>query len=147
MDVSKLIWALVIAAVVGGGWLLTSGGVNWQLTKYTEATPGEDADRDELDEAGLSKLGGFLLTTFRYEKAKEVYDLALDRYPDGKNIWWNLYQLARCEERLENYQDAVNCLVILRDQDGDSHDERVPNRDNLELRIQKLVETHELPPV
>ena len=144
MDVSKLIWALVIVAVIGGGWLFTSGGVNYMYKNATEATVGQDVERDKIDEATLSKWGGFLLSTFQYEKARKFYQTAVERYPTGANVWWNYYQLARAHEKLENYRDAVNILTQLRDQDADSHDERVPERDNLDLRIQKLKEVHDI---
>lgn len=145
MDMSKIVYPLIIVAVIGGGWLLTSGGVNWQFKKYTEATPGQDVEQDVLDEKGLSKLGGFLLGTLRFERASEVYEKAIERYPNGANIWWNYYQLARCYEKMEKYKEAVELLSYLSNEDGDSYDERVPNRDNLDLRIQKLVEVHEIP--
>lgn len=145
MDMSKIVYPLIIVVVIGAGWLVTSGGVNWQIKKYTEATPGADTERDALDEKGLSKVGGFLLGTLRYERAAAVYETAIERYPNGENVWWNLYQLARCQEKLERYEDAVRNLDILRTQDADSFDERVPDFDNLNLRIQKLVEIHEIP--
>jgi tetratricopeptide (TPR) repeat protein len=145
MDVSKLIWALVIVAVVGGGWLLTSGGVNYMYNNATKATVGQDASKDETDEAALSKWGGFLLSTFQYEKAQKFYQTAVDRYPAGKNFWWNCYQLARAEEKLKNYEKSVQILTMLRDQNADAQDERVPDFDNLNLRINKLRELHEIP--
>ena len=92
----------------------------------------------------LSCRRGFLLTTFRYERAAEVYQAAIDRYQNGENVWWNLYQLARCQEKLELYEEAVKTLSLLRDQNADGFDERVPDFNNLDLRIQKLIEIHEI---
>lgn len=145
MDMSKIVYPLIAVAVIGGAWLLTSGGVNWRYNNLTKATVGEDEDKDIADERGLSKLAGFLLGTLRYERAATVYQTAIDRYPNGKNVWWNLYQLARCQEKMELYEEAVVNLDILRTQDADSFDERVPDFDNLNMRIQKLVEVHEIP--
>ena len=146
MDVSKLIWLLVIVVVVGGAWLFTSGGVNYQFNKYTETPVSEESAESQVaHEKGLSKLGGFLLSTFRYERAAEVYKTAIERYPTGENVWWNAYQLARAYEKMENYEEAVRWLVHLRDSDADAQDERVPGRDALGLRIQNLVEVHEIP--
>jgi len=144
MDISKIVWPLVIVAVLGLGWLVTEGGVNYQFKKYNEGATGTDPEKDALQEKGLSKLAGFLMTTFRYQKAADTYNAAIDRFPNGENVWWNSYQLARCQEKLKNFDEAVRLLVFIRDQDGDSHDERIPGFDNLNLRIQKLVETHEI---
>ena len=144
MDLSKLKWVLIAAVVIGGGWLVTEGGINWVYKNATEDTAGADPEKDKIDESTLSRYGGFLLTTFRYEKAKEFYQTAIDRYPDGDNLWWNYYQMARCEEKLYNYQRAADILHMLWTEDADQYDERVPNQATLRLRLDKLVEVHDL---
>ncbi len=145
MDLSKLKWVVVIAIVVGGGWLATEGGVNWAFSRATSGTPGEDPSADARHEATLTRYGGFLLSTFRYEKAKQFYTEAINRFPEGKNRYWNRYQLARCEDKLGNFQNEANLLYSLYEIDADQYDERIPGVIELQTRIQKLVEVHELP--
>ena len=89
MDLSGLKWPIIIVVVVGVGWLLSSGGTNYMYKNFTTAEVGADPARDKTDEAGLSRLGGFMLKTFRYEKAEEVFATAVSRYPDGANVWYN----------------------------------------------------------
>ena len=115
MDLSKLKWAVIILIVVGGGWLATEGGVNWAFSRATSGTPGESESADKINEATLTRYGGFLLATFR------------------------------CENRLENYQSEADLLYSLYEIDADQYDERIPGVDELQLRIQKLVEVHQLP--
>ena len=144
MDVSKILYPLIIAAVLGLGWLLTSGGVNYQFKKYSEPSTG-DVEADSVKEAGLTKLGGFLMFTFRYEKAGQCFDTALTNYPDGKNYWYNYYRLAKCKEKAEKWGEAVSILIRLRDENAIEMDDRVPDQATLDGRIQKLIEVHELP--
>jgi hypothetical protein len=134
----------IIAIVLGVGWLATEGGVNWAYNKATASTPGEDENTDKVSEATLSRYGGFLLSTFRYEKAKKFYNEAVTRYPAGANAYWNRYQLARCEDKLGNFQNETDLLYSLWEIDAHQYDARVPNVDELKLRIQKLVEVNEL---
>ncbi len=144
MDLSKLKWVFIAAIVIGGGWLVTEGGITWVYNNATEATPGTDPEKDKTDENTLSRYGGFLLTTFRYERAKKFYQAAIDRYPDGDNLWWNYYQMARCEERLFNYQRAADILHMLWTENADQYDERVPDVATLQLRLDKLIEVNDL---
>ena len=58
MDLSGLKWPIIIAAVVGIGWLATSGGINWMVGNFTKATPGIDEQQDKVAEVGLSRVGG-----------------------------------------------------------------------------------------
>ena len=146
MDMSKLKWVVIIAIVVGVGWLMTEGGVTYMYKNFTKAITGEDEEQDKRDEAGLTRLAGYLLMTYRYDRAKEVYETAIKRYPDGKNAWFNYYKLARCEQKLGNYQTTADILHMLWDRDADQFDERVPNRAILEGRGQRLVEVHDLQP-
>ena len=144
MDLSKLKWVLIAAVVIGGGWLVTEGGINWVYKNATEDTPGADPEKDKIDESTLSRYGGFLLTTFRYEKAKDFYQTAIDRYPDGDNLWWNYYQMARCEEKLYNYQRAADILHMLWLEDSDQYDERIPDQSTLKRRLDLLIELNDL---
>jgi len=52
--------------------------------------------------------------------------------------------LAKCAEKQGRYDECVGILVDLRDMDANSYDNRVPNADVLQSRIDKLAETHEL---
>ena len=144
MDLSKIKWVFIAAVVIGGGWLVTEGGITWVYNNATEASPGTDPEKDKSDESTLSRYGGFLLTTFRYERAKKFYQAAIDRYPDGDNLWWNYYQMARCEERLFNYQRAADILHMLWTENADQYDERVPDVATLQLRLDKLIEVNDL---
>ena len=144
MDLSKLKWVLVGLVVIGGGWLVTEGGINWVYNNATEATPGADLEKDNIDESTLSRYGGFLLHTFRYEKAKRFYQTAIDRYPDGAKLWWNYYQMARCEEKLYDYQRAADILHMLWSEDAHQYDKHVDGKPTLKLRLDTLVEVHEL---
>ena len=42
MDLSKVKWVVIAAVVLGVGWLVTEGGVNWAYDRATAGTPGED---------------------------------------------------------------------------------------------------------
>lgn len=144
MDLSRLKWPLIIIVVVGLGWLLTDGGVKFLRGKFTEGEVGVDPKQDEFNEAGLSNLAGFLIKTFRYASAEEVLLDAMERYPEGKNYLNNRYRLAKCAEKQGRYEECVQHLAALRDMDAHQYDDRIPEVDVLNLRIDKLVETHEL---
>lgn len=145
MDLSGLKWPLIIVVVLALGWLVSEGGVNFMYNRFTK-TPVEEQDEETqvAHEAGLSRLGGFLLKTFRYEKAEDVLLEAISRYPDGKNALYNEYRLAKCYEKQERYRACVEVLQDLRDMDAHFIDKRVPEADVLQLRIDKLAEVHEL---
>ena len=144
MNLTWLKWVVILAVVFGGGWLVTSGGVNYMYKRATTGPTGVDEAKDKSNEATLSRYGGFLISTFRYERAKDFYSAAIQRYPAGANRWWNRYQLARCHEKLDEIQQAVDILVMLWQEDADQYDERVPDRDQLKLKIQKLIEVNQL---
>ncbi len=145
MDLSGLKWPIVIVVVVGLGWLFTSGGVNWMISQATKATPGVDPERDKLDEATLSRVGGYVMFMWNYQKAKECFDLVRDRYGESApNYWYNTYRLVRCHERMGDYATAVEILTYLIDNGASQYDKRVPENDNLGLTRNKLNETHEL---
>ena len=144
MDLSFLKWPVIGIVVVGGCWLLSSGGVNFMYKQFTAEVPGMSQTKDEANEAGLSKLAGYSMAIFQYERAQHIYNEALNRFPNGKNHWWNIYQLARCEEKLEHYQASVDLLRKLIAGDAVTHDDRVSNNDALRLRIEKLVEMYDL---
>ena len=146
MDMSKLVWAFAIVAVIVVGWLLTSGGTEFMYKQYTESTPGVDEAQDKRDEAGLSRLGGYLLRTFRYERAAEVYEAAIKRYPNSKNYYMNIYNQAKAYQKMEEWEKAADNLMYLRDVDGDQYDERVPNFDQLNGELSRIVEVHGLLP-
>lgn len=144
MDLSWLKWLVIVLVVFGLGWLVTSGGVNYMYNKATAGTVGVDAAKDKSNEAILTRYGGFLLSTFRYDRAKQFYSTALQRYPGGENRFWNRYQLARCHEKLDEMEESVNLLLYLYDENGNQYDSRVPNQDTLKLRIQKLIEVNQI---
>jgi tetratricopeptide (TPR) repeat protein len=144
MDLSFLKWPVIIGVVVLAAWLMSSGGVNYMYNKFTANTPGVNAERDALDEAGLSRLGGYCLALFKYEKAMSVYRTVTTRYPTGKNFQYNRYQMARCAEKLEDYQESVDILKELMAVNAHAIDDRVPVNDNLNLRADKLIEMYEL---
>ena len=144
MDMTFLKWPIIIVIVAGIGWLLTEGGVNYMYDKFTEGSVGEDAERDAFNESGIYKLGWYSMMTYRYERAAQIYEMSVDRYPDGKNYWMSQYHLARAYERVERYQEAVDILAMLRYEDADQYDERVPDIPTLSLRIDKLVEVNQL---
>ena len=145
MDLSGLKWPLIIAAVVGLGWLGTSGGVSWMYGNFTKATPGVDLDQDLRDEAGLTKLAGYTFHLWRWEKTIIIIETALDRYGEGApNYWFNLERLSTCYERIGDYQTSYNILQELMNVNAHEIDERVGNFDNLNLRASKLREMYEL---
>ena len=145
MDLSGLKWPIIIVAIVGIGWLLSSGGVNYMVNSFTEATPGQDAEQDKTDEAGLTRVGGYLLYLWRYEKAADVMQMAIDRYGEtGANYWYNMYRLARCTDRMEQYQNSYDILQFLIENNANQYDKRVPGNDTLRLRASKLKEMYEL---
>jgi deoxyhypusine synthase len=143
MDLSWAKFPIIIAVVLGIGWLGTSGGVNYMHNKFAvEAT--EDAEQNKLNEAGLTRLASFLLKTFRYEKADEVLSDAINFYPEGKNALWNQYRLAKAKEKQAKYQETIMLLAQLKNMEAFSYDDRIPDTETLQLRIDKLAETHEL---
>ncbi len=145
MDLSGLKWPITIVVIVAVGWLFTSGGVNWMIAQSEKAVPGTDVEKDKLDEAMLSRIGGYLLFQWRYEKAAECFNKSRDRYGEtGANYWYNTYRLVTCYERMQQYQTAVEVLDYLINNGANVYDKRVPENDNLALRKGKLLETHEL---
>jgi len=150
MDLSKVKWIVIIAVVGGAIWLFTGAGVDAVYDKATDTLPGNDVQQDIVDEAMLSKWAGFLMATFQLEKAKKFYKSAIDRYPgnetlpQGKNFWWNVYQLARCHEKLKEYPEACDLLYLCWLNNADAIDERVKDNDTIRLRMEKLIEMHEL---
>lgn len=145
MDISKVLWVILGLIVVGAGFLMTNPGADWVYERNATAPAEEDGGSYKFREATLSRYGGFLLATFRYEKAKKFYTAAINNYPAGDNRYWNRYQLARVEEKLKNWQNAVNLLYYLWEVDADQYDDRIPNQATLKARILQLVEVHELP--
>ncbi|HUW60894.1 MAG TPA: hypothetical protein VMZ06_07785 [Candidatus Bathyarchaeia archaeon] len=138
MDLSFLKWPIIIVVVVGGGWLLTSGGVNFMYNKFTATPPGADAKADAVNEAGLSKLGGYCLKTFQYEKAMLMFSTACDLYPQGANFYYSKYRMAKCAEKMDDVPQAVALLRALIQVNANSIDSRVPENDNLRARSDKL---------
>jgi tetratricopeptide (TPR) repeat protein len=113
-------------------------------SKFTASTPGVDAEQDKVDEAGLSKLGGYTLMLWQYEKAANIFETAIDRYPNGANAYYNLYRLATCYDRMERYPEAVDALDTLMAHEAWTVDDRVPEFDNLNLKAAKLRGVHEI---
>jgi tetratricopeptide (TPR) repeat protein len=146
MDLSKLKWVFIIGIPALAIFLFTGPGVDYIYNSSTEATPGVDAAKDAIDEQKLSTWGGYLLTLFQYDDAEKFYTTAIVRYPEGKNVWWNYYQRARCFEKMDRYREAVDDLYLLWQFDADQFDERVPDRNTLRLRIVKLLEIHSIDP-
>lgn len=144
MDLSKVKWAAVAAVVVGIGFSLSSPGTEWWFNKLKKYSPGDNAANNEVNEASLSKFGGYLFQTLRYEKAEEVFEFTLDRYPDGKNAYYNGYRLVKCREKRQDYEGAVKLLKALMKANAHQIDDRVPELEILKLRANKLIETHSL---
>jgi len=145
MDLSGLKWPLIIAAVVGIGWLGTSGGVTWMYGNFTEAAPGVDLEQDLRDEAGLTKLAGYTYHLWKWRVTRDIIETSIARYGEaGPNYWFNLERLSTCYERIGDYQTSVDILEELMRAKAHELDERVGNFDNLNLRASKLREMHEL---
>ncbi len=145
MDLSGLKWPLIILVIVVIGWLGSSGGVNYMVNNFTKATPGADAQRDKVDEAGLTRVAGYLMMLLRWERSKDVLETVINRYGNtGANYWYNMYRLAKCYEKLGRYQEAYNILRDLAQLNAHQYDDRVPEFDNLNLRANKLKEVHNL---
>ena len=144
MDLSGLKWPLIILIILGIGWLFSSGGINYMIKNFTKAEVGADPKRDVIDENGLSRLGGWMLLMWRYDKAMQVLQLAVDRYPDGRNVWYNRYRMVKCAEKLQQYALATTIMEELIGADASSKDPRVPPNDNLRLRSEKLIEMYEI---
>jgi hypothetical protein len=155
MDLSFLKWPVIIAVVGGVIWLLSEGGVNYMEKRFTAEPPGQDAAIDKVNEAGLSRLAGYLMFTFRYERANRIMQTCAERYPEGENYWHNLFRRARLHERMADattdpvkvemhYQAALEILRHLMDVNAHDQDERVPEFDVLRLRAEKIAEVNEL---
>ena len=145
MDLSWLKWPSIILAVVAVVWLLTSPGVNFMYNRFTKAEVGADAKIDERDEAGLTRLGNYLMKTLRYGRAEEVIQTAVDRYgTGGKNYWLNVYRLVRLAEKRGDYERAVELLDYLIAEDAPGWNLHIPPIEVLQARRDTLVEVHEL---
>lgn len=144
MDMSKIVYPLIIAGIIGVGWLFTSGGVDFMYNKFTSGEVGSDEEVDKTNEAGLARLGGYLMKIMRYERANDCFSAAIERYPNGENVWHNYYRKAKCLEKADDYAGSAEILQMLVSYDANKIDERVPHSDNLGLRLQKLIEVHEL---
>ncbi len=145
MDLSGFKWPLIIAALVGTGWLFTSGGVNWMYGRFTAAAPGVDVAQDLRDEAGLTKLAGYTYHIWKWRVCIDIIETSVERYgQNAPNYWFNMERLSTCYERVGDYQTAVNILDGLIQADAHQFDERVGNFDNLSLRVSKLREMYEL---
>ncbi|NLN93184.1 MAG: hypothetical protein GX130_07755 [Candidatus Hydrogenedens sp.] len=145
MDLTFLKWPIIILVVVGIGFLFTSPGVNFLVNHYTKATVGENMGKDLSDENGLTRVGGYLLFTWQYQKAYDTMNLCAQRYgPQGRNYLYNLYRMARCLDRLERYKESYDLLEELIQVNAHEVDNRVADNDNLRLRADKLKEVHDL---
>lgn len=143
MDLSKAKWIVLIGIVLALGWLVTEPGISYLHRRFS-ADPGGDARRAEMNEAGLSRLGGFLMMTLRFSWAERVFEDALRLYPEGKNSRYNLYRLAKMKEKRGDYRASVRILARLMAENAHAIDDRVPTNDVLTLRRNTLIETHEL---
>lgn len=144
MDLSKVKWIVIAAAVLAAFWLITTPGTAYMFNKLKAYTPGNNATDNELNETSLSKLGGYLFDTLRYGKAEEVLQFTVNRYPQGKHVYYNLYRLVRCHEKRQDYRGAVDLLKELIAVDAHQHDNDVPVTANLKLRANKLIELYGL---
>lgn len=145
MDLGKLKWPLIITAVVLVFWLASNSGVSHMVSRFTAAVPGQDLERDKIDEAGLSRFGGYLMHTFQFDKAASVLQLAVDRYgPSGANYWHNLYRLSKCLDRLKRYRESYDILIMLVDNDASQFDKRVPDSQIMQVSAARLKEVQGL---
>lgn len=144
MDLSKVKWIAIGSVALGGMWLLTTPGTDYMFNRLKNYPAGTDKATDESNEASLSKLGGYLFQTLRLGKAEEVLQFAVDRYPAGKNVYHNTYRLVKCREKRQEYEGAVALLIALMRANAHQYDDRVPDRDTLKLRANKLIEVHNL---
>ena len=144
MDLSWLKWPIIVLVVALFFWLLSSAGVNYMFNKFTSGTPGVDAAVDARNEAGLTHLGNYLMKTLRYAKAEEVIQRAVDDYPNGANIYMNMYRLARLAEKREDYKRSAEILQYLIDEDAPSKNKHLVSVEILQARLEKLIAVHEL---
>lgn len=144
MDLSWLKWPSIVLVVFLVFWLLSSGGVEFMHSKFTQATIGEDPAVDKRNEAGLTGLGNYLMKTLRYTKAEKIIQEAVDNYPSGANVLLNQYRLVRLYEKREAYEDAAELLQYLIDIDAPAQNKHIPEVDVLQARLDKLIEVHEL---
>lgn len=144
MDLSRLKWPLIIGLVALAVWIVSDPGVDFMRNQYLKGTPGENAEADVTNEAGLSRLGGFLLKTLRYQRAEQVFTDAITLYPNGKNFLYNQYRLAKCKEKTGKTVASIAILRELERMDAHAMDKRVAESSNLKLRADKLMELGEL---
>jgi tetratricopeptide (TPR) repeat protein len=144
MDLSFLKWPIILGVIALIAWLGSSGGVNYMYKKFTADPPGVDAKKDEINEAGLSRLGGYCLRLTKYQKALAIFEEAANRFPGGKNFWYNRYRMVRCAEKMKDFKRAVDLMHELIAADASKIDDRVADNDNLRLRSEKLIEMYEL---
>ena len=144
MDLSFLKWPIILGVIALVVFLASNSGVNFMVKKFSADTPGVDIKKDEINEAGLSRVGGYCLRLVKFQKANEIFNLAVSRYPNGKNALYNKYRMIRCAEKMGEFQRAVNIMRELIAVNASTVDSRVADNDNLRLRSEKLIEMHEL---
>jgi len=145
MDLSWLKWPLIIVVIVGIAFLFSSPGINYMVGRFTQAVPGQNPEIDARDEAGLSRIGGYLLFLWRYQRSYQVMKTAVDRYGEsGANYWYNKYRMAKCLEKMGRIQESVDLLEELMAANAHEIDKRVAENENLRLRTTRLKEVHEL---
>ena len=143
MDLSWAKFPIIILVIGGFGWLVSSGGVNYMHKKFAvEAS--EDEDQNKVNEAGLTRVAGFLLKTLRYGKGAEVLEDAIRLYPNGENALYNQYRLAKAYEKQQQYEKTLFLLNGLYQMEASQYDDRIAPNDALKLRMEKLAETHEM---
>ncbi len=145
MDLSRLKWPLLVVIIVGIGFLASSPGIDYMVNKFTAAQPGVDIAQDATDEAGLSRVAGYLMYMFRFERALEVLRLSMDRYgKSSANYWNNRYREAQCLDRLKRYKESYDVLQDIIRANASQIETRVPNNDILRTRAEKLKAVHGL---
>ncbi|HIJ65477.1 MAG TPA: tetratricopeptide repeat protein [Candidatus Hydrogenedentes bacterium] len=146
MDLGKLKWPILFLLLLAIFWFFTPSAANYFYNKHTQVEPGSDPALDKKHEAGLTFHGNFQMKTLRLKRAIQFLQAAVDRYPNGRNYWLNMSRLARCHERLGNYETTIEILETMLANNAKSIDDRVPPNSHLETRINKLREVHEIAP-
>lgn len=152
MDLSGLKWPIIIGVLVLVGWLVSAGGQSWMEKRLTSYQPGQSEEMDAANEKALSNLGGFFIKTFRYERGIRLLEICGERYPDGKNYYYNAYRCSRIheaiadsttnhEKQLKHYGQALTILKFMIDNNIHELDARVPEVDVLRHRAEDIAET------
>jgi len=123
----KLRLPAIILLVVGAVYLLSSAGINLCFRSMRQ---GHSRSRG----SALYFMGTVCISTFRYDRAVRILEVALAKYPNHPSARNGMYNYALCLERLRRRADAMKVYRHYLDKyPNDSRRQKIRNKlDKLE---------------